>query len=85
VKISEKPPPLKARERGHVTKFTRFEFNQHSEFNHFLPPHYHTPFPLENDDGHDNGYNNQPPPAATKGEEKEKVPTGEYPPANHNH
>ena len=81
----EIPSHLKEAHERHVMKFTRFEFNQHSEFNHFLPPHYHFPFPPENDGGRDNGYNNQPPPAATKGEGKEKVPTSEYPPANHNH
>jgi hypothetical protein len=69
---------------GQVTDFTRFEFNKHSKFNHF-PPHHHLPSPPENNGGRDNGYNNQPPPAATKAEGKEKVPTGEYPPANHNH
>ena len=38
--------PLLGRERRHVMKFTRFEFNIHSKINHFPSPHHHLRPPL---------------------------------------
>jgi hypothetical protein len=77
----EIPSHLKEVCERHVTKFTQLEFNQHSKINHFPPPYYYLPSPLDTYGEHDDGCNSR-----YKKEGKEGVPgAAKYSPANANY